>query len=149
VPPLRSLAVPVVVTSQVGSASEPPTLPPAETESAPAAGAEWERILPGGDCACADGSEFNFWVRDANPAKVVLYLEGGGACFDATSCAFTDEQTTLYDWNISADDDPALREGIFDFGHEGTRSPTIRSSTSPTARATSTSGTSRGSTPRS
>jgi hypothetical protein len=118
-----ALAVPIVVTTQVGSAStppsQPPTLPPTETEPAPAAGAEWERIVPGGDCACADGSEFNFWVRDADPAKVVLYLEGGGACFDATSCAFTNEQTTLYDWNISPDDDPALRQGIFDFGHEG------------------------------
>src|SRR5262245_2014045 len=118
------LAVPVVVTSQVSSAStppsQPPTLPPSQTEptSASAADAEWQSIVPGGDCACADGSEFNFWVRDANPAKVVLYLEGGGACFDATSCAFTNEQTTLYDWNISPDDHPSLRAGIFDFGHD-------------------------------
>jgi hypothetical protein len=100
-------------------ASSPPTqgtagatLPPTETA---ASDSVWEKVVPGGDCACADGSEFNFWVREADPAKVVLFLEGGGACFDPTSCAFTDEESTLYDWNVSADDDPALMGGIFDF----------------------------------
>ena len=76
----------------------------------------WEKIVPGGDCACADGSEFNFWVREADPTKVVLFLEGGGACFDATTCAFVEDSTT-YDWNISPDDDPALMSGIFDFSN--------------------------------
>ena len=80
-----------------------------------ATGSAWERIVPGGDCACADGSEFSFWVRRADPAKVVLFLEGGGACFDAVTCAFTDAET-YYDWNISALDDPGARSGmgIFD-----------------------------------
>ena len=32
----------------------------------------WERIVPGGDCQCSDGSEFSFWVRKANPEKVAL-----------------------------------------------------------------------------
>jgi hypothetical protein len=32
---------------------------------------EWERITPGGDCECADGSEFSFWARPADPTKVV------------------------------------------------------------------------------
>jgi Pectinacetylesterase len=87
------------------------TLPPTET----ATGAGWEKVVPGGDCACADGSEFNYWVRDADPSNVVLFLEGGGACFDATTCAFTPQPSTTYDWNISPDDDPALQRGIFDF----------------------------------
>lgn len=97
--------------------SEPATLPPTETQAPTEAstGAGWEQILPGGDCACADGSEFSFWSRPADATKVVLFLEGGGACFDATTCAFTDEESTTYDWNISPDDDPALQGGIFDF----------------------------------
>ncbi len=70
--------------------------------------------MPGGDCECADGSQFAFWVRAADPAKVVLYLDGGGACWDATNCAFTTAESTTYDWNI-ADEDPALAGGIFDF----------------------------------
>ena len=44
-----------------------------------AASAAWERFYPGGDCACSDGSEFSFWVREASTENVVLYLEDGGA----------------------------------------------------------------------
>jgi hypothetical protein len=33
-------------------------------------------------------------VRQADPAKVLLFLEGGGACFNAVTCAFTDADTT-------------------------------------------------------
>jgi hypothetical protein len=49
--------------------------------------AAWERVVPGGDCQCSDGSEFSFWVREANRKKVVLYLQDGGACFSAKTCA--------------------------------------------------------------
>ena len=91
------------------------TLPATETVATDSA---WEKVVPGGDCACADGSEFNFWVREADPTKVVLFLEGGGACFDATTCAFTAEETTTYDWNISPDDEPALMGGIFNLDRE-------------------------------
>jgi Pectinacetylesterase len=57
---------------------------------------------------------FAFWERAADPTKVVFYLDGGGGCWDATHCAFTTEESTTYDWNISADDDPAPLGGIFD-----------------------------------
>ena len=110
-------------TAGSGSATSPPSSEPTvtadpeetlpATETTPSDGA-WEKVVPGGDCACADGSEFNFWVREADPAKVVLFLEGGGACFDPTSCAFTAGESTTYDWNISPDDDPALKTGVFD-----------------------------------
>ncbi len=49
-----------------------------------AAGSEWEKVVPGGDCMCADGSEFAFWERRADPTKVVFFLDGGGTCYDAT-----------------------------------------------------------------
>ena len=147
-----------VIAAGIGEATAPPptepapvtapgeSLPPTETTATSAA---WEAFVPGGDCACADGSEYNLWIREADPAKVVFFLEGGGACFDATTCAFTDAGSTTYDWNISPDDDPALMDGIFDFDHPTTRSPTTRSSTCRTARATSTSATSPVSTRRS
>jgi hypothetical protein len=72
--------------------------------------------VPGGDCECADGSEFAFWERRADPTKVVLFLDGGGACFDATTCAFTGLGTggeANYDWSIYGED-PATEGGIFD-----------------------------------
>jgi hypothetical protein len=70
-------------------------------------------VVPGGDCECADGSEFSFWERRADPTKVVLFLEGGGACWDAETCAFTTEDSTTYTWNTT-NEDRAFRGGIFD-----------------------------------
>src|SRR5918994_7776650 len=65
--------------------------------------AGWEKVVPGGDCHCADGGEFAFWERRADPTKVVFFLDGGGACFDATTCAFLPEDPA-YDWNVRGDD---------------------------------------------
>jgi hypothetical protein len=78
----------------------------------------WQKIVPGGDCECADGSEFAFWERRADPTKVVFFLDGGGTCFDATTCAFTGldrgGEEAAYDWSIYGED-PAREGGIFDF----------------------------------
>ncbi|WP_327010177.1 pectinacetylesterase family protein [Dactylosporangium sp. NBC_01737] len=78
-------------------------------------GLEWTRVVPAGDCRCADGSEFAFWERRADPAKVVLFLNGGGVCWDATSCAFTGEhgESDFYDWS-SRGVEPENRSGMFD-----------------------------------
>jgi hypothetical protein len=78
--------------------------------------AMWKKVVPGGDCLCADGSEFAFWEHRGDPTKVVLFLDGGGACFDATSCAFSSGDEAGYDWNVEGDD-PTLDGGIFDFAH--------------------------------
>jgi len=78
-----------------------------ETE-ADAAG--WEEVVPGGDCQCSDGSAYNLWVREADPAKVVLYLEDGGACFSAETCAPDSE---LYKTVVT--DHPSSEGGIFDY----------------------------------
>jgi hypothetical protein len=82
-----------------------------------AADQRWKKVVPGGDCECADGSEFAFWERRADPTKVVLFLDGGGACWDAKSCAFTGLGAggeANYDWSIYGED-PAQEGGIFDF----------------------------------
>lgn len=73
--------------------------------------APFERVVPGGDCQCADGSEFSFWVREADPAKVVLFFQGGGACFSAESCSFADGS---YKVTTDASDDPSNGTGVWD-----------------------------------
>ena len=77
-----------------------------------AEGAGWERIVPGGDCQCSDGSEFSFWAREANPQKVVLYLQDGGNCFSAETCA---PDSGLY--NTKVEEGPG-GGGVFDFADE-------------------------------
>ena len=80
----------------------------------------WQKVVPGGDSECADGSEFAFWEHEAGPTKVVFYLDGGGVCFDETSCANTNTGSTTeragpdYDPNI-AGENPAGEGGMFDF----------------------------------
>ena len=74
---------------------------------------EWEHVVPGGDCQCSDGSEFRFWVRKANPGKVVFYLQDGGACFSKKTCA---RDTGLYQTRVT--DGPTGEGGIFDFTHK-------------------------------
>jgi Pectinacetylesterase len=89
------------------------------SSSATADSATWEKIVPGGDCQCADGSEFAFWERRADPTKVVFYLDGGGVCFDATSCAFTttggEGENDFYNWNLSGENPAFPGGGILDF----------------------------------
>ncbi|OLF06161.1 hypothetical protein BLA60_33025 [Actinophytocola xinjiangensis] len=80
---------------------------------------EWKRIVPTADCDCADGSEFAFWERRADPTRVVFFLNGGGVCWDANSCAFTstageqEGESEFYDWNLKGTN-PENRSGMFD-----------------------------------
>ena len=58
-----------------------------------------------------DGSPFELWDRPADPTKVVLYFEGGGACFSAETCNFDDSTATV---NLDLGSPPAGRGGLFD-----------------------------------
>ncbi len=88
--------------------------------SGPAGESEWEKIVPGGDCMCADGSEFAFWERQADPTKVVVYLDGGGACTDATTCALTGigGESDFYNWSLVREDPAFPGGGILDFSRD-------------------------------
>jgi Pectinacetylesterase len=82
--------------------------------------ASWKKVVPGGDCECADGSEFAFWERRNDPTKVVLFLDGGGTCWDAESCAFTGLGTggeASYDSSVYGED-PASEGGMFNFARD-------------------------------
>jgi hypothetical protein len=125
---LATVAVACAIATPTGAsaASEPALTATAASGGSVTAGesrrrkggeSEWEKIVPGGDCVCADGSDFAFWERRANPTKVVFYLDGGGVCFDATSCAFTGEggENDFYNWNLSGENPDFPGGGILDF----------------------------------
>jgi hypothetical protein len=90
--------------------------------SASGGNSEWEKVEPDGDTVCADGSEYAFWERPADPDKVVFYLDGGGICFDATSCANANTPTSGeragpdYDPNVEGEN-PGNEGGMFDLSH--------------------------------
>ncbi|RLE26821.1 MAG: hypothetical protein DRJ50_00050 [Actinobacteria bacterium] len=90
-------------------ATDAPTTDPADSISEATEG--WKVLEPEGDCVCADGSDFEFWERPGDPAKVVLYFEGGGACFNAESCDFEDGS---YRSSLELGEAPSMSSGIFD-----------------------------------
>jgi hypothetical protein len=71
---------------------------------------EWTAIPGGDDCRCSDGSPFELWERPADPTRVVLYFQGGGACFSAETCGPDSETFTR---NLTIGAAPDFR-GIFD-----------------------------------
>lgn len=76
----------------------------------------WNEILPGGDTICSQGTEFRFFARPADADRVVVYLQGGGACWDARTCDVEGDPT--YSPTADERDDPARRPaGIFDLDH--------------------------------
>ncbi|GAA4096699.1 pectinacetylesterase family protein [Nonomuraea soli] len=113
----RRLVTVAIVLLTAGTAFTLRTDPPA-----PVATPAWTQIVPGGDCQCADGTRFSFWERQADPAKVVLFLNGGGVCWDARMCAFTGSggKNDHYNWNDQSGERPYDQNaGFFDLTHPG------------------------------
>jgi hypothetical protein len=116
----------VVLVRSSDADSDDAALPPAASNADTADNAEstsyadvpWTKVEPAGDCHCADGSDFFFWDRPADPGKVVVFLNGGGVCWDARTCAFTSEdspgENDFYGWSM-ASTDPDRDQGLFDF----------------------------------
>ncbi|GAB1422630.1 pectin acetylesterase-family hydrolase [Anaerolineales bacterium] len=76
----------------------------------------WNQIMPGGETMCSDGSEFSFFARPQSSDKLMIYLNGGGACWNGTTCKVGDGQTyihTIADHNI-----PDEQSGLFEFSNE-------------------------------
>lgn len=116
---------PVVDAGRVVDASGP-TLPPLPTDGTPLSAPErtWTYIeFP--DTKCRDGSPAGISLSlSKSSKKVLLYLEGGGACFDANTCNLASSAnvegsnlTALFAPGTGANINSARRaltEGIFD-----------------------------------
>ena len=71
----------------------------------------WTRIEPGGETRCAHNTPYAFWVRPGAGDKVLVFLQGGGACWDAETCA---PGSQYYKQAVTEADNPAFGAGIFD-----------------------------------
>lgn len=73
--------------------------------------AEWTQIRPAGETGCALQTDFSFFYRQgADPSRLLIYFEGGGACWEWVSCS------GMFDTNVS-DDELAPFAGVFDFAN--------------------------------
>jgi len=72
----------------------------------------WNVIAPGGETGCSDGSEFQFFARPgADADKLMIYFQGGGACWNAFTCA-----GEFHDRGVGTpQDELGAYQGIFDY----------------------------------
>ncbi len=72
----------------------------------------WNAFTPGGDTTCSDGSEYKFFARSGNPEKLMVYLQGGGACWSRETC----DENISPSYNIRIGGfQPDRYRGIFEF----------------------------------
>lgn len=68
----------------------------------------WRTIEPGGATGCAFDTPYRFFYREgSDPSRLLVYFEGGGACWDFVSCS------GMFDTDVE-DDEVADFRGIFD-----------------------------------
>jgi hypothetical protein len=81
-------------------------------------GGEWIKVAAGGQTRCARGGAYAYWLHKGDPAKLLVFFQGGGGCFDERTCA---PGSTWFDDRVDADDDPAHNGGIL--GLDDSRNP--------------------------
>lgn len=76
----------------------------------------WNRIPGREGTGCAHDSTFTFKVRPGLPDKVMIFLNGGGACWRAAECDPKAKPT--YTMTSDSANDASVRQGIFDVANE-------------------------------
>ena len=71
----------------------------------------WNDIAAPG-AYCSDGTDYNFSVKPGDPAKALLFLQGGGGCWNGMMCH--PDLNPTYSINLR-NDNPENMSGIFDF----------------------------------
>lgn len=70
----------------------------------------WNRIdVPG--AVCAQGDPYAFFARPADPDRLLIYFQGGGACWDRATCGAYGP----YDKTVTDVESEVGASGIFDF----------------------------------
>ena len=70
----------------------------------------WNDIVANG-AYCSDGTDYNFSVKPGDPAKALLFLQGGGGCWNGMMCH--PDLNPTYSINLR-NDNPENMNGIFD-----------------------------------
>lgn len=76
----------------------------------------WNNLAGDDTTICSNGGDYSFYVRPANSEKLVVYFQGGGACWFGQICDLN--ATPTYDPTVDETDDPSQASGILDFNNE-------------------------------
>lgn len=106
---------------------------PKSTPKQPTVPMEWTMVVPGPTnflgrditptCSGLPGTNpaYHFWAKRGTVNNVVVYFEGGGACWDSASCLghpLSGGQPTFRPF-IGAEQDPRIAAGAFDLNNPG------------------------------
>lgn len=70
----------------------------------------WNWLAPGGETACSDGSPYRFVAREGPGEDLLIYFEGGGACWSPLTCGLVRPFTPA----IETERLETAADGIFD-----------------------------------
>jgi hypothetical protein len=85
---------------------------PAESSKTPELGPGWTKIEPGGDTICSLGTPYAYYVHPGTVNRLVVYFQGGGACWNDFTCSNPD---IYFDNTVDESDNPEnWTEGIGD-----------------------------------
>lgn len=81
----------------------------ANTESTTAAWQDltpgtWTEVKPGGSTICSNGTPYAFYFLPQNPQKLLVFFQGGGACWNPVNCDLAGKPT--YDPTVDTLDNP-------------------------------------------
>jgi hypothetical protein len=111
---VRITVAAVLMTSLTSTVALPERIAAADGTSSAASTEAWTPFDGGPDAVCADASPVHFLEHIADPTHVVLYFEGGGACFSADTCAFNGPDKSYISSSLATPEAMAQRGGMFD-----------------------------------
>ncbi|HKK22741.1 MAG TPA: hypothetical protein VJ947_03560, partial [Pseudohaliea sp.] len=86
----------------------------ASAAAADGVGNPWQTVERAGDTGCADGSPYRFHVRVADPSRLLVFFNGGGACWNAATCDPAGKPTYRVHAGEGSGNDPREYGGAFD-----------------------------------
>jgi hypothetical protein len=73
----------------------------------------WNTLLPGGDTICSQGTPYQFHVYPGSSSDVLIYFNGGGACWFGLACSLEVEPVTYVPLADLEPNDPRGLDGLF------------------------------------
>ncbi len=77
----------------------------------------WTTIAPGGDTLCATGTPYSFDVRGGDASRLMIFLNGGGACWSGDLCDPSLGANAYTPFAEMDSNNPAKMGGVFDAAH--------------------------------
>ena len=107
--PAATITAAATATGAATAAASPTTT--AGTPQTPGLAAGWTKIAPGGETICSRGTPFVYFVHPGTVNRLVVYFQGGGACWNDKTCSLGG----IFKETADDRDNPAqAAEGILD-----------------------------------